>query len=377
MKVIILTDSKYTKQHYKDLQVRQISDRFKTAIWDVSGFISHEISNNDHNVKFFTSTEMFDNAIAEEIEKNNIIFVSKTNPSHYKILYPLIKKYNVDFVCIDKDISTTYWDYKSQADFGVKDSFWKTLKAECHLHYLSRYVINRVIHRFPKYDYFLSPKVFFRELVDKHIPTHHIKYDEFLSDSDERIVEYKYALFVDTAAVLHPMFVKSFTDDEIRRYYKNLNCYFKSFEKKNNLPIIVAGYPKIDYEADMFNNRLVIKYKTSQLIKNAEVVITHYTTSIMTALFANKPILFLKSNQLMNNSVSRSLQYQVLEYAKMLKVPCDCIEDSEKVSDYGNHNSAYQKYIDCFLIRQELKQFSNGDIINTFLKDYSKTKFGE
>ncbi len=373
MKVIILTDSKFTKQHYKDLHIRQISEEFPVEIWDISYFMFDEKLDvdNSFDVKRIVSPQEFDERLRTEVLSGKCVIVSKPCPESYKRIYPHIKKAGLELICLDKDVTNGYWEHRATADFGYKQSLMRSLRSKLYINDKTRYLIMRMIKRIPPYDYLLTPKAVYPEVSNIIVPMHHIKYDEYCSDPCEDIVGEKYALFVDTAAVNHPMYKGIFTNNEIGQYFELLNRYFSIFEDKYGIPVIIAGYPKIENVEGIFGNRRVIYYKTSQLIRNCDVVLTHYTTSIITALFADKPLVLLRSRLLENcrRNVIRKGQYLVQEYTRLLEVPCDILEDGH-VSDYSINMQKYTDFKNEYLIKQELKDYSNGQIINDFLHKY-------
>ena len=57
----------------------------------------------------------------------------------------------------------------------------------------------------------------------------------------------------------------------------------------------------------------------------------------------------------------------------MLGVPCDCIEDGV-VSDYSIDTQRYKSYVSDYLIVKELGDKTNGEIINSFLREYNNYK---
>lgn len=378
MKVIILTDSRITRQHFLDLHYNQISSEFETEVWDMSYVFSKEgVDNefNEHEVLKIFDKEMLRREL-NRVKKQGCIIISKAYPPKYKVIKNIIKDYDVDFVCIDKDVTGCYWEYKAISDFGLKYSLWDWIKAKSQVNRYTRYFINRIILRIPAYDYLLTPKAVYNESARRIIPIHHIKYDEYLSTEDETIVNGKYALFIDTAAVDHPIYKGAFNEEEKKRYYGLIREYLDRFEKHHKINVVIAGYPKIKNKEGIFGNRAVYYFKTAQLIKNADIVISQYSTSIVTALFANKPIVFIFSKMLLSNKKTRMSQFMVFEMAKELGTSCDCIENNTDFSVVSINTDAYQKYISEYMIRDDLSEYTNGELINAFLHKYMDSKFG-
>ena len=372
MKVIILTDSKFTKQHYKDLYVKQISSEFDTEIWDISYFINNDKydDNNEYGIKKLLTPTDFEKELNDLLKNEKAVIVSKPCQGSYKKIYSIIKNYNIKLLCIDKDVSCSYWIYKSKVDFYYMFPIKEVLKALLMLNKYTRYIINVLIKKIPRYDYFFTPHVLYKESSKRYIKMHHIKYDEFLNEPDERLIEGKYALFIDTAAVTHPMYESLFSKEEINTYFYNLRNYFDLFEKTHNIQVVIAGYPKVKNPDKIFGERKIIYNKTSQLIKNAEVILTHYTTSVITGLLARKPLVFLDSKILQKNKGGAINIASMYEFVKQLNTPCDLIENLKVTPSYKIDEKKYDDYINKYVLCSELLNKTNGQIINEFLHKY-------
>ena len=92
------------------------------------------------------------------------------------------------------------------------------------------------------------------------------------------------------------------------------------FEKVNRIKILIAGYPKVRYKDDIFGGREIIYNDTANLINNAEVILSHTSSSIITAIIKRKPIIFLYYKEMMKEPLM-SFGFVTKELAKMLSQP--------------------------------------------------------
>lgn len=92
--------------------------------------------------------------------------------------------------------------------------------------------------------------------------------------------------------------------DNIDLYFSDLQRTLSKVEKDTGLPVIIALHPKSSYseseQRNFFGDRLAIKGESAALVKNAELVLAHYSTSISFAVIYRKPIIFL-SNETFRN----------------------------------------------------------------------------
>jgi len=133
------------------------------------------------------------------------------------------------------------------------------------------------------------------------INVNHHDYDLYLSKkySDTKIVDYKYAVFLDENTPYHPdsrIFNINLIDSET--YFAGINNVFQIVEKKYAIKIVIALHPTSDYDLPVFKDRDMFKYKTNELIKNCEFVLSHASTSVCFPVLYLKPIIFLYNDKI-------------------------------------------------------------------------------
>ncbi|MFU1858153.1 hypothetical protein ACK8HY_14135 [Sphingobacterium sp. NGMCC 1.201703] len=102
-----------------------------------------------------------------------------------------------------------------------------------------------------------------------------------------------YMVFLDIMFSSHPDFKRLRIDtiDE-NVYFKKLCSFFDQLERRFKMPIVIASHPKANYSKE-FGDRVVIKNLTAELVKDADLVITHGSLSICYALLELKPLLYV------------------------------------------------------------------------------------
>jgi hypothetical protein len=143
------------------------------------------------------------------------------------------------------------------------------------------------------------------------ININYFDYDKYLElrNNEEVLVNDPYCVFIDQNLPYHPD-IKMFFKEEIspKRYYKLLNCFFDDIERRLGIKVVIAAHPKSEYQVNPFGNRLLIKSKTSELVKNAELVFIHNSTSVSFAILFNRPICVLWASVLKNIFLKESLK---------------------------------------------------------------------
>ena len=135
---------------------------------------------------------------------------------------------------------------------------------------------------------------------------HTLDYDIFLDECyNHTKSDASMGVFLDQYLPFHPDFVymgvSSLCTPE--NYYHKLNKFFDSIEHKYGLYIVIAAHPRSNYEdhPDYFEGRPIVKGKTVELIKKSGIVITHASTAINFVVLFNKPVVFIRTNELDEN----------------------------------------------------------------------------
>jgi hypothetical protein len=108
------------------------------------------------------------------------------------------------------------------------------------------------------------------------------------------------------------LFWKTKMVDLVHKYYSSLNNFFTDIEKINNTKIIVALHPKVKNEKYLsyLGYRKSYYNKSLELVKNCKFVITFASTSLSYALLFKKPIYFIYTNSVKDESPA-DMKYRI------------------------------------------------------------------
>jgi hypothetical protein len=139
------------------------------------------------------------------------------------------------------------------------------------------------------------------------IPINSSDYDGFLLVKEAgNIIKYPYVVFLDEYLPYHSdvsMFgLKTVIASE---YYPLLNDFFNAIEKEFNIKVVIAAHPKAELynENNFFSGRDVFFNKTAQLVKHAEFVLSHNSTSVSFAILFKKKLLLLYTNYMQEKMI--------------------------------------------------------------------------
>ena len=113
-----------------------------------------------------------------------------------------------------------------------------------------------------------------------------------------------YAVFLDENLIDHRDY-KLLNNERFvsELYFKEINSFFKTFEKKFKTKIVIALHPRttnISTNKRYFNNRKCFVNKSHELVSNCKYVFLHpSTTALNLPVIYKKPAIFLTSNELL------------------------------------------------------------------------------
>ncbi len=135
-------------------------------------------------------------------------------------------------------------------------------------------------------------------------------YEDYLrkKDSPHRVVANKYWVFIDDYLPFHPdLAILGLKHVEAAPYFEALRRFFDRLEAEWQTEIVIAAHPKSDYASDVFGARKLIKFRTNELIRDAELVIAHNSTAIGFAVTYRKPSVLIYDDEI--ERVSRGTIY--------------------------------------------------------------------
>lgn len=370
MLVLFLTSSPLHKMHLNDMYIEELGKVFDTKIWDISDLYGR----GKDNPEFPEVLRIRDlQKLEEELDLISEQTVVITNVLIYDlhVIYQTFHKRKIPLISIDKE-SIIFWmrdnylkehlQYASENE--RKKFFWKS-------NTLTRKLYSYLEYQHVKFDYVLGARNYFPDSAKHFEHIHSLKYDEYVKSKDEEpVVEGKYILFMDAGLAHLPAVSGKENSIDQEEYLADMNHLFDRLEAEYKLPVIIAAHPKSGYGEDDFHGRRIILYKTPALLKYAEFVLAHYSTSLIDLVLQRKPVVFLYSEAYMN-SPSQTILITTSEYARLLNAPLVELKKDQKITVKVDEE-AYDRFIDEHIINSEYCEKTNTEMIVEFLRGLSK-----
>jgi hypothetical protein len=187
----------------------------------------------------------------------------------------------------------------------------------------------------------------------------------FLSNTNERIIKQKYVVFLDIYLPYQSdLALVGMQPIDSETYFSELHRFFSMIEYKYGVEVAVALHPKAQYKNDEFRGRKTIRDKTHELVRNAEFVISHVSTSLSYVVLDKKPVLLVYSNEMMS-LYKNNLMQQIDALAKYLNAPVfnfSIISDFELPDLLTIDEDCYKSYQIDFLATSEVNGGQSSEI---------------
>jgi hypothetical protein len=344
-----------------------IESGFEVEYWDLhsilDNFASYPDELTDSYVIKFNSFSEVENRLVNVDKKNTIFILAFDFIWRYRQLFRLLVHHNCYLVRIDiypnpfsfNQISFNKYTLQYIFSFHTLKMFTKYFKTTMY-QLLKSKTQNKIFK-----NYFACISSDFRT---NKINSPDYEIFKSIKDDSSRIIEDKYIVFLDIFFSSHPETIYlSKNSLTIAKDYQMSMCVFLDWiEQKFQLPVVIAAHPSSSYENQEFGNRKIIKNKTARLVKDADYVITHLSTTTVLAILFDKPLLFIKTNK-MNLHAGFSLKISLLanyvgKYAYNIdKINYDDIEFTKL------DRSIREKYIYSYITSKETENKSNEEII--------------
>lgn len=190
-------------------------------------------------------------------------------------------------------------------------------------------------------------------------PIHSFDYDRYLDYQDrlqhpqheKLLLPKRYAVFLDQALSNHSDFGKSISFKPVtaEKYAVSMKSAFDKIEALTGLEVVIAENPRAHYKDSepFYGDRLMIRDKTLELVANSELVLAHNSTSINFAVLFDKPVLLLKTAEMLNAFGFNSL---IDNMAHALNVKAVCVDEPGAMTTidlqaFANWPRNYQTYM--------------------------------
>lgn len=212
------------------------------------------------------------------------------------------------------------------------------------------------------------------------IQSHALDYDIFLQLQKNKpscnIANDRIAVFLDNYLPHHSdtLYSKTRCPVTIDVYYEELRNFFDFLEKAHEIKIVIAAHPRSNYagcEEQYFGMRPVIRGRTADLVSQANLIVTTFSTSISFAVLYKKPMLFITTNQI-NDSSDYDYGRYIKEIAHLFGLePINISSDFSKAQIFFEINEKlYNKYTHDYITINEQEKLSHPQIVCNAIKEY-------
>jgi hypothetical protein len=181
------------------------------------------------------------------------------------------------------------------------------------------------------------------------VPINFFDYDQYVRARADarRLVSGRYVVFLDSYLPFHSdLEFCGYPRIHAERYYRSLNRFFGTLERDHAVSVVVAAHPRADYAKDRFEGREIHRLATAELVRDAEFVLTHWSTAMSFAVLNGKPLVFLHTDE-MAASYASSLMRSLRSFATTLGAPVCNIDELSGVGRLAigpANTECYERY---------------------------------
>ena len=206
-----------------------------------------------------------------------------------------------------------------------------------------------------------------KQFSKKNIQINSPDYEHFMrsKESTDSFCREKYVVFLDlNMAYNSDLAMDGLKTVNPHNYYQSLNRFFTLIEEQHGVKVVIAAHPKTDPNLNVFDGRKVYRLSTAEIVKDAEFVITHHSTSLNYAVLNIKPCVFIYTNEmeeLYPNCRVRAIKL----FADYLDAPVyniDTLSSSDKIVIKEPNRLLYDNYKYQFVTSKETENRSSNDI---------------
>ena len=368
-KFIIIYPFKFHEFTWKLLELEYLSAYCDVLVFDVSQILYKNFSDKISSNYYTDNRVLKINSYADFIK----VFKKNINNSQNVTILNEVPWYNLScFIfnlvilsCI-KNIKVKMFDtFNGGVPFHLNNSitnkkrdFFKikfkkiiNLFISKSLFFLSKFINKKITHRLvagEKWNY-LAIKT--HPLNAQIVLGHSNDFSDYLIKNEQCIntVSYPKAVLLDSAG---PAFISDAFFEKLKIYrtvenwYPSLVNFFNHIESKFGLTVEIAAHYKSKHEpySQYFGGNRLVKYNdTYNMVKESKFVITLNSTAVSYAVILNKPILFIYSNELLQetntmNYINDLSNYLGTKPINLNNLPSNISEyliiDKEKYSRY-------------------------------------------
>ncbi len=372
--IIIIHHEPLTIKIKKNFYVDElISKGFVVKYWDINKLLFKQaiILNDQIIADYYTCFNdywAFDNAVRLNAEN---IFI--TEYAH------ALQSFKVDKILCKYKCIRVEMGIHTSVNLSTKEKLLNFRKYGFKLSTVIKKIYSKVIYSILNKVYSISttPYAFFycgSESKKQHnnsnylVPINSFDFEDFRGSQDDKCKS-KYIAFIDQFVPYHPDNIAygTYAVDPIK-YYDGLNNLFEIVEKEYKMEVVILAHPKASYDDTVFKGRKVIKYKTAEYVRNAEIVLCHDSLALSFGVLNYKPIFFLYLDEFYHTGNTTMILIE--KFSKLLERPrinIEYPEDYRLIKKRDVNRKAYDTYKYNYLTSKESEKLDNIDIISSFL----------
>ena len=354
MKVIYISFVRLTDRIARDWYINYlIENGISVQFWDIIPLVREEhmdfgMIDPGYLIKIHNYKELEEKLLIHQ-NSDTLYVMLISYSARFSKIFRLLSKYNCRMLFISQGAMPVI----------VKPRSWKVINHINNPIRLLRIIVDNVKAKAFRKLKLVKPfdAIFYVGAVMKHndqytkkmIPINLCDYDLFRKSIPDgnRLVDKRYAVFLDINAAYHADFaICGLPMLDPDNYFRSLNQFFKLLETDKNIKVVIASHPTSNYNNVTFHGREVFRLNTAKLVKDAEFVITHHSTSLSYAVLNLKSVVFCYTNEMLfvyKETIVRQIRAQA-EYLDSKTYNVDDIQDGKQVIMKDINEQCYKNY---------------------------------
>lgn len=183
--------------------------------------------------------------------------------------------------------------------------------------------------------------------------SHSSDYDRSMLSKDDESDEY--IVFIDVYYPDHPdlKLYSLATSDSSEEYHENMNKMFHILEERTGKKVIICAHPRRPRDKKHGFEFPIVYNKTAEYIKQAYLVVNHYSTAVNYVVIHNKPMLFVTLDAFSSNGDQKLIEIMAsrlgssiinVDHLDELNIKdTDLIINKDLYSEFMNENIKHSK----------------------------------
>lgn len=394
-KIIFVQFVKFLDFHYNLFEIKHLKKYYKVDTHDLSAVFNKNSHSNygylkqkKKITKFYSFSDWYNEILRQKKKfKGKIFLIYTGNPLNFSFLkfylLILIKKIPIGFLV--------------QNSFPRLDIYKKYSKLENLIYKIHRVInrrnhviydfkvrlINRFINIISQFFYpkfiFTTGKINLDDLKKKYNRSKIISLNSwdasktFFKSKNKKFTNRKYGVY------LTPFSLKSASDSNFYKYKKledskkvfhQVNKGLQKIEKSLNYKVLIGLHPRSEEmrRFKLLNNRPAYKFKTLEIVKNSQFVITHMSVAVSYAILYYKPLLFIYTDEHKKNLYYMRYQQEMANFFSCQSSHIDNINNFKFANKVTKKiKKRYDHFKDNYLLSSQFNKIPNYKILKKFV----------